>query len=205
MFSAPAELMIYVIVGLYLGVQKTFVSSSLIIILSLLNIILSIFFVRELNLGVSGVALGTLIAAYITITFFLLYTYYFFIKKYKIILKIDFKKIFNFKKIIRLLNINFNIFLRTILLTFSFFWVTYLSSVLGEEYIAINSILMQLIIISSFFLDAYAFSTEGIIAFIRKKSKKMFLTTYTTLFSFFRNNYKYFLFILRNRNYKSFD
>ena len=187
-FSAPAELMIYVIVGLYLGVQKTFVSSSLIIILSLLNIILSIFFVRELNLGVSGVALGTLIAAYITITFFLLYTYYFFIKKYKVIPRIDFKKIFNFKKIIRLLNINFNIFLRTILLTFSFFWVTYLSSVLGEEYIAINSILMQLIIISSFFLDAYAFSTEGIIGFsLGKKSKKMFLTTVynSILLSFF--------------------
>ena len=37
---------------------------------------------------------------------------------------------------------------------------------------------MQFIIISSFFLDAYAFSTEGIIGFsVGKKSKKMFITT----------------------------
>ena len=43
---------------------------------------------------------------------------------------------------------------------------------------AINSILIQLIIISSFFLDAYAFSTESIIGYsIGKKSEKMFLSS----------------------------
>ena len=56
-FSAPAELIIYVLVGFYLGIQRTFISSLLIIILSLLNIIFSIYFVKELNLNVKGVAL----------------------------------------------------------------------------------------------------------------------------------------------------
>ena len=90
--SAPAELIIYVIVGLFLGVQRTFVSSSLIITLSILNIILSIFFVTKLNMGVSGVAFGTLIAAYVTAISFALYMYYFFIKKYKVIPRIHLKK-----------------------------------------------------------------------------------------------------------------
>ncbi len=176
-FSAPAELIIYVLVGFYLGLQRTFISSLLIIILSLLNIFLSIYFVRELNLDIKGVALGTLIAAYLTVTFFLIYTYFFIIKKFKIIPRFNSKIIFNHKKLIKLFSINFDIFLRTILLTFSFFWITYLSSILGEEYVAINSILIQLVIISSFFLDAYAFSTEGIIGYsIGKKSEKMFLS-----------------------------
>ncbi len=176
-FSAPAELIIYVLVGFYLGLQRTFISSLLIIILSLLNILLSIYFVRELNLDIKGVALGTLIAAYLTVTFFLIYTYFFIIKKFKIIPRFNSKIIFNHKKLIKLFSINFDIFLRTILLTFSFFWITYLSSMLGEEYVAINSILIQLVIISSFFLDAYAFSTEGIIGYsIGKKSEKMFLS-----------------------------
>ena len=176
-FSAPAELIIYVLVGFYLGLQRTFISSLLIIILSLLNILLSIYFVRELNLDIKGVALGTLIAAYLTVTFFLIYTYFFIIKKFKIIPRFNSKIIFNHKKLIKLFSINFDIFLRTILLTFSFFWITYLSSILGEEYVAINSILIQLVIISSFFLDAYAFSTEGIIGYsIGKKSEKMFLS-----------------------------
>tara|TARA_B100001559_G_C16484242_1_gene615231 strand:- start:868 stop:2202 length:1335 start_codon:yes stop_codon:yes gene_type:complete len=177
-FSAPAELVIYVLVGFYLGIQKTFISSLLIVILSILNIIFSIYFVKEFNLNVSGVALGTLLASYITIISFSVYTYYFIIKKFKLIPRFDIKKVFNYKKLFRLLNINFNIFIRTVLLTFSFFWITYLSSILGEEYVAINSILMQLIIISSFFLDAYAFSTESIIGYsIGKKSEKMFLSS----------------------------
>ncbi len=177
-YSAPAELIGYVLVGFYLGIQRTVISSLLIIILSLLNIILSIYFVNELNLDVSGVALGSVIAAYLTIICFSIYTYYFIIGKFNLIPRFNTKTIFNIRKIFKLLNINFNIFIRTILLTFSFFWITYLSSTLGEEYIAINSILIQLIIISSFFLDAYAFSTEGIIGYsIGRKSEKMFLSS----------------------------
>ena len=177
-FSAPAELITYVLIGFYLGIQKTFISSLLIIISSLLNIFLSIYFVTELNLDVSGIALGTLIAFYITTIIFSIYTYFLIVKRFKIIPRFNNKIIFNFKKILKLLNINFNIFIRTILLTFSFFWITYLGSTLGEEYIAINSILIQLILISSFFLDAYAFSTESIIGYsIGKKSEKMFLSS----------------------------
>ena len=177
-FSAPAELLGYVIVGFYLGIQRTIISSLFIIILSLLNIIFSIYFVKELNLDVTGVALGTLLASYLTVIFFLIYTYYFIIKRFKVIPRFNIKRILNYKKIFKLLNINFDIFIRTILLTFAFFWVTYLSSTLGEEYIAINAILIQLIIISSFFLDAYAFSTESIVGYsIGKKSEKMFLSS----------------------------
>ena len=187
-YSAPAELIIYVLVGFYLGIQRTFVSSLLIIMLSILNIILSIYFVRGLDLNVMGVALGTLSAAYITVIAFTIYTYFFIIKKFKVIPRFNNKKIFNFNKLLKLLNINFNIFIRTVLLTFSFFWITYLSSTLGEEYVAINTILIQLIIISSFFLDAYAFSTESIVGYsIGKKSERMFLSTVknSILLSFF--------------------
>tara|TARA_B100001029_G_C14926209_1_gene374892 strand:- start:294 stop:833 length:540 start_codon:yes stop_codon:yes gene_type:complete len=51
-----------------------------------------------------------------------------------------------------------------------------MGSKLGEDYLAINTILMQFIILAAFFLDAYAFSTEGIIGFaIGKRNKKTFL------------------------------
>ena len=61
-------------------------------------------------------------------------------------------------------------------LTFSFLWVTYQGSKLGEEFVAINAILIQFIALASFFLDAYAFSTEGIVGFtIGRRSRKSFL------------------------------
>ncbi len=74
------------------------------------------------------------------------------------------------------------------LLTFSFLWISYLGSKLGEDYLAVNTILMQFIILSAFFLDAYAFSTEGIVGFaVGRKNKKTFLlaVSNSTQLSFF--------------------
>ena len=160
-FSVPAELAIYILVGFYLGIQKTKISSLLIVTLSILNIVFSALLVLTYNLNVFGVALGTLFASYITLIIFTSFTYSFIIKKFKIIPR--FEKLIVKSKLLKLFNINFDIFIRTIFLTFSFLWVTYLGSKLGEDYLAVNTILMQFIILAAFFLDAYAFSTEGII------------------------------------------
>ena len=106
---------------------------------------------------------------------FSLFTYNYIIKKFKIIPK--FERLIIKSKLLRLFNINFDIFIRTLFLTFSFLWVTYLGSKLGEDYLAVNTILMQFIILAAFFLDAYAFSTEGIVGFtIGRKNKLSFLS-----------------------------
>ena len=180
-FSAPAELVLYVLTGLYLGLQKTHISSLLVATFCIGNIILSSIFVINFDLGISGVAAGTVISAYITATIFLVFS--FFKLKVKLYGSLTIKKIFNSNKILQLFNINFDIFLRTIFLTFSFLWITYQSSKLGENYLAVNTILMQFIMMSAFFLDAYAFSTEAVIGYvIGKKYKKGFLTAVTNSF-----------------------
>ena len=173
-FSIPAELIIYILIGFYLGIQKTKISSLLIIILSSLNIVFSSIFVLILNLDVFGVALGTLIASYSTLIIYLLFTYKFIVKKFRIIPK--FQNLIVKSKLVRLLNVNLDIFIRTLFLTFAFLWVTYLGSKIGEDYLAVNTILLQFIILAAFFLDAYAFSTEGLVGFaIGRRNKKSFL------------------------------
>jgi len=173
-FSAPAELIIYVLVGFYLGLQKTKISSLLVIFFSVSNIFFSMYFVLNLGLEIQGVALGTLFSSYLTVTIFLVYTYFYILNKFNIIPRI--KKVFIKKKFIKLFNINLDIFIRTILLSFSFFWITYLGSTISEEYVAVNAILIQFIIFSSFFLDAYAFSTESIVGYsLGRNSLKSFL------------------------------
>ena len=185
-FSAPAELVLYVLVGLYLGLQKTNIASLAISVFCISNIILSSIFVIDFNLNVTGVAAGTLISAYLTIIIFLLFS--FFKYKNKFYGSITIVKIFNRKKILQLFNINLDIFIRTILLTFSFLWITYQSSKLGENYLAINTIILQFVLIASFFLDAYAFSTEAVVGYtLGRKYKKNFLIVVTNSFqlSFF--------------------
>jgi MATE family multidrug resistance protein len=143
--------------------------------MSILNIVFSSVLVLSYNLNVFGVALGTLFASFITFIIFTIYTYKFIIQKFKLIPR--FEKLLNKPKLLKLFNINFDIFIRTLLLTFSFLWVTYLGSKLGEDYLAVNTILMQFIILAAFFLDAYAFSTEGVVGFtIGRKNKLSFLS-----------------------------
>ena len=172
--SVPAELIIYILVGFYLGIQKTNISSLLVIVMSALNIVFSSFFVLSLDLDIFGVVLGTLIASYITAIMFSLFTYNFILKKFQIIP--TFERLILPSKFLKLFIINFDIFIRTIVLTFSFLWISYLGSKLGEDYLAVNAILMQFIILAAFFLDAYAFSTEGIVGFaVGRRNKKSFL------------------------------
>ncbi|MDA1198282.1 MAG: MATE family efflux transporter [Proteobacteria bacterium] len=179
--SAPAELIIYVLAGFYLGLQKTITSSLMISFFCIGNAILSIALVNHFNLEISGVAAGTAIAAYITIIIFLLLSYN--ELKDKIKNTINYNKIFNLVKIIKLFNINFDIFIRTILLTFSFLWMTFQSSKLGENYLAVNTILIQFIMIASFFLDAYAFSTEAVVGqTIGLRAKNSFLNVVSNSF-----------------------
>ena len=179
--SAPAELIIYVLAGFYLGLQKTNISSLMISIFCFGNAILSSILVIHYDLEIFGVAAGTAIAANFTVIIFLIFSYFQLKKKLKT--SLTYKKIFNVKKLFNLFNINFDIFIRTILLTFSFLWVTYQGSKLGENYLAVNTLLMQFIMLASFFLDSYAFSTEAVIGYtIGKRVKKPFLEVVTNSF-----------------------
>ena len=179
--SAPAELIIYVLAGFYLGLQKSIISSLMISIFCFGNAILSTILVIRYDLEIFGVATGTVIAAYSTVIIFLIFSYFQLRKKLKT--SLTYKKIFNTKKLLNLFNINFDLLIRTILLTFSFLWVTYQGSKLGENYLAVNALLIQFIILASFFLDAYAFSTEAVVGYsVGKRIKKTFLEVVTNSF-----------------------
>jgi MATE family multidrug resistance protein len=179
--SAPAELIMFVLAGLYLGLQKTNISSLMISFFCIGNAALSSVLVIKYDLEIIGVATGTVISAYITVIIFLIFSY--FQLKNKLKNSLTYKKIFNVKRLIQLFNINFDIFIRTICLTFSFLWLTYQGSKLGENYLAINTLLMQFIVFASFFLDAYAFSTEAVIGYtIGRRAKNIFLTLVSNSF-----------------------
>ena len=174
-YSAPGELTLYIITGLFIGLQKTKISSLAVGFFSILNIILSILFVTKYDLNIKGVAYGTLYSAIITSIIFLIYTFYYLSKH--VSLKIDLKELIDINKIKNIFDINFNIFIRTILLTFSFLWFTYLGTQIGEDYIAANTILINLVFLSAFILDAYAFSTEGMVGYsLGKKDLSLFKT-----------------------------
>ena len=171
-YSSFGELTIYIITGLFIGLQRTTLSSVAVGFFSITNILFSLLFVVYFDLDVQGVALGTVISSTLTAVIFLSYTFFELQKLTSI--KINLSKIFNVNKIQKLFNINFDIFIRSALLTFSFLFFTYLGNTIGEDVVAANTILLNLIMLSAFILDAYAFSTEGIVGYsIGSKNKKL--------------------------------
>ena len=171
-YSSFGELTIFVITGLFIGLQKTRTSSILVGFFSFTNIIFSLVFVVYFNLNVKGVALGTLVSSTLTSIIFLFFTFF----EFKKITNLDlsYKNIFNINKMKNIFNINLNIFIRSILLTFSFLFFTYLGNSISEDVVAANTILINLIMLSAFILDAYAFSTEGLVGYsIGSKNKKL--------------------------------
>ena len=173
-YSSFGELIIFIITGLFIGLQRTTISSVVVGFFSITNIVLSLIFVIYFDLDVRGVAFGTVISSTLTAIIFLSYTF-FELQKFTSI-KINTAKIFNLKKIQKLFSINLDIFIRSALLTFSFIFFTYLGNSISEEVIAANTILLNLIMLSAFILDAYAFSTEGIVGYsIGSKNKKILM------------------------------
>ena len=111
-YSSFGELTIFVITGLFIGLQKTKTSSIVVGFFSVTNILFSLVFVVYFNLNVTGVALGTLVSSTLTSIIFLFFT--FFELKKITTLELNYKKIFNFNKIKNIFNINLNIFITQI-------------------------------------------------------------------------------------------
>ncbi len=157
-YTAPAVLISYAIMGWFFGMQNSLYPLIITIFINVINIILSYYFVKIANMGVEGVAYGTLIAQYSGLFLSILLL----IKYKSSIKKVNISKIFHKKELLSFIHINKNIFIRTISLTFvlAFFYAQ--SAKDSEETLAIMILLLQFLIWFSFSIDGVAYATESL-------------------------------------------
>ncbi len=158
--AAPASLSLFAIIGWYTGMQNARLIMLLSIIINISNIVLSAFFVLELEMGIRGAALGTVMSQYIGLIVGLI-----FLKNHKKRIKKYWRKqrIFIWTEIKLFMNVNKNILIRSLLLTGSFYYFNAVSANLGDDILAANSILLQFLWIFSYFIDGFAFAAEALI------------------------------------------
>ena len=159
-WAAPANMLLYCFNGWFIGMQNTRIPMIIAIIINVLNIILSIFFVVIMNQDVIGVALGTVIAQYcglITAIIFLIYKY----KKY--LISIDTRKLLNIYQIKRFFKVNTDLMIRSILLVLTIAFFTNQSAKLGDNILSVNMILLQFFYIFSYFTDGFAYAGEALV------------------------------------------
>ncbi len=158
-WAAPASLSLFAIMGWYIGMQDAKTPMFLSIIINITNILLSVFFVLHEDMNVSGVALGTVIGQYLGLFVGIILLS----RKTKQIKKYWHRKmIFVWSEIGRFMNVNKDILIRSLLLTGSFYYFNAASANLGDEVLAVNSILLQFLWIFSYFIDGFAFAAEAL-------------------------------------------
>lgn len=179
-WAAPANMLLYCLNGWFIGMHNTKIPMIIAIIINVLNIAFSIFFVIVMKQDVVGVALGTVIAQYcglITAIIFLFSKY----KNY--LIKIDLDKLLNINKIKRFFKVNTDLMIRSILLVITIAFFNSQSKKLGYEVLTINSILLQLFYIFSYFTDGFAYAGEALVGkYIGAKDSKSLRSVVKHLF-----------------------
>ena len=154
-----AELMNFAFIGWFAGQGKTRYMLYQQGFIAILNIVLTLFFVYGMQMGLVGVALGTTIAFWSGVGLALWLSRRHLQLSWAALFTID-PEHFTKSKMLRLFSLNKDIFIRTLVLTLSFAWITRLSAQSGDLVLAANAILLQVLSISAFALDGVAVSAE---------------------------------------------
>ncbi|ERL54771.1 MATE family efflux transporter [Psychrobacter aquaticus] len=154
-----AELMNFAFIGWFAGQGKTRYMLYQQGFIAILNIVLTLFFVFTMQMGLVGVALGTTIAFWLGVLLALWLSRRHLKISWTVLFKAD-RQHFTKDRLLRLFSLNKDIFIRTLILTLSFAWITRLSAQSGDIILAANAILLQVLSISAFALDGVAVSAE---------------------------------------------
>lgn len=159
-WAAPAALSLFVFSGWFMGMQNARFPMIIAIAVNVVNILLSLFFVFVLHMNSKGVALGTAIAQYLGLTIAIVL----FFSKYKHLLpKVSKKGILHLKILIEFFKVNTDIFIRTFCIIAVFTFFTSKSASINDTILAVNSLLIQLLLFFSFFIDGFAFAGEALV------------------------------------------
>lgn len=154
-WSAPAALANFALLGWFIGLGRTRLALALQLFLNLINAALDVFFVLGLGMETAGVALGTVIAEWSAAAAGL-----------AIAARMvgtglpSLARIAKRAQLARTVAVNGDIMIRTLCLLFAFTFFTAQSARFGDVTLAANTILVQLVGFVAYFLDGIAFAAE---------------------------------------------
>jgi MATE family, multidrug efflux pump len=158
-YSAPAAIAIYGITGWLIAQERTRAVLVLQLWMNGLNVALDLWFVLGLGWGVNGVAIATFLAEWSGLALGL------WICRGGVLGGAwrAWAVIFDVVKVKRMVLVNFDIMIRSILLQGAFMSFLFLGSGLGDVTLAANQVLLQFLAITAYALDGFAFAAESLI------------------------------------------
>ncbi|WP_280766410.1 MATE family efflux transporter [Parabacteroides sp. PFB2-10] len=158
-WGAPAVLGLYGLSGWFIGMQNARFPMIIAITQNVVNILVSLWLVFGLEMGIEGVALGTLIAQYSGFVMAIgLWLHYY--KRLR--LRIQWRQIWQRSEMKRFFKLNSDIFFRTLCLIAVTTFFTSTGARQGDVVLAVNTLLMQLFTLFSYFMDGFAYAGEAL-------------------------------------------
>jgi MATE family multidrug resistance protein len=157
-WGAPAVLGLYSLSGWFIGMQNSRIMLVVSFLQNVVNIIVSLWLVYGLGMKVEGVALGTVIAQYagLLIAAAMWFRYYRRMLQRKVSLLKD-----TMNDWLSFFRVNRDIFLRTLFLVAVNLYFTSAGARQGAVILAVNTLLMQLYLFFSYFMDGFAYAGEA--------------------------------------------
>ncbi len=159
-WSAPAALANYVILGWLIGLGRATSALMVQVLLNGVNAGLDALFVLSFDMEVEGVAVGTLIAEYVA-TIFGFYIASREIRKRKI--RTLWSDLLEVTALRRVFIVNIDIMIRTLCLIFAFSFFTAESARTDDITLAANAILINFLHFSAHFLDGFAHAAQTLV------------------------------------------
>lgn len=158
-WGAPAILVLYSLSGWFVGMQNTRIPMMISITQNVVNILASLTLVYGCGMKVEGVAIGTLFAQYVGCAIAIIL----WAKVYGRLTKHFAREgLFNPVKMLEFFKVNSHIFLRTLCLVAVNLFFLAAGARQGAVILAVNTLLVQLYILFSYFLDGFAFAGEAL-------------------------------------------
>ena len=156
--SAPATLANLVLLGWLLGVQYARAPVILLVVGNLVNILLDLWFVIGLGWGVQGAAAATAIAEYVSFIVGLLLVW-----RVMKLRGLSVRMMLSAWRgdVGRLLRLNRDIMLRSLLLQICFASLTIFGARLGNDVVAVNAVLLMFLTFTAYALDGFAYAVEA--------------------------------------------
>lgn len=156
-WGAPAVLVNYSLSGWFIGMQSSKSPMVMALVTNIVNIAVSLIAVYVLELGISGVAVGTLIAQWSGMIAGLVILYTRFKPQ-----AVGMDKIADRKGLAGFFSVNVFIFLRTLCLVAVTVWFTRAGAMQNALVLSANAVLLQFFMLYSYFIDGFAFAGEAI-------------------------------------------
>lgn len=158
-WSAPATLCQYVILGWFLGKQNTKNPLLIVLTTNLCNIIFDLLFVVHYGMQIKGVAYATVLAEYMGLTVAILLLFKHFPRHSP---TLSWSTLLQPQKITEMLRINSYLFIRTLCLIFTFSFFTVQAEKFGSIILAANAVLMNFQSFMAYALDGFAHAAEAL-------------------------------------------